>query len=513
MLKKLSLLLCILLTSCSVFKSNIPQPEKEFRGVWVATVVNIDWPQNGTDALEKQKADYIALLEDYEALNFNAIIVQIRTAGDAFYPSKLAPWSRFLTGKEGEASDGHVGLLEWMIEETHQRGFEFHAWLNPYRATFDENTTILNEQHDFHQHPEWMVKYGKKYYYNPGIPEVQNHLVAIIDEVVANYDIDAIHFDDYFYPYRIQGERFADSLTYENYRLPQQSQADWRRSNIDSLVKKTHQSIKEKKPWVQLGISPFGVWKNKSTDPKGSDTRAGQTTYEDLYADPLTWMKNGWIDYLIPQVYWSMDLPVASHRKIVDWWASQKSPHTNLYIGNGAYKIRNNSDLAWENKKEIPNQLLLARKTKEITGNVYFSAKSLRGQHRDITKQLKRKYYKNKVLPPNVPRALAHSKSGVSILSVKEKKETYQLKYNAVGYIPIRYVQLYGTKKENSVRITKLKKQLGKLFLSDKNTFEISKNILHNKKHLSLIFIDAFGRESAPIVLNLNQKGLYDTKR
>ena len=304
MLKRIAVLLTLALTSCSVFKPSIPTPKHEFRGVWIATVVNIDWPKSGLDDIEKQKQDYLKILDFYNDLNFNAVIVQIRAAGDAFYPSQYAPWSRFLTGNEGVAPEPYYDPLQWMIQEAHARGMEFHAWLNPYRATFDEKLEILSKDHDYNLHPDWMLKYGKKYYYNPGLPEVQQHLTNIMGEVVTNYDVDAVHFDDYFYPYKITNETFEDTDAYSRYAQPRQSLEDWRRSNIDSLVKKVHNTIKTKKPWVQFGISPFGVWKNNSTDPLGSDTKAGQTTYEDLYADPLLWMKMGWIDYLVPQVYW-----------------------------------------------------------------------------------------------------------------------------------------------------------------------------------------------------------------
>jgi uncharacterized lipoprotein YddW (UPF0748 family) len=246
MIKKTTLLLIVLsFASCSVFKP-IPQPKIEFRGVWVATVVNIDWPKNGFDQIEKQKKDFLEILDFYDSLNFNAVIVQIRTAGDAFYKSNYAPWSRFLTGKEGSSPIGEYDILEWMINESHNRGIEFHAWLNPYRATFDLKTDILSPIHDFNLHPEWMLKYGKKYYYNPGLPEVRERLVAIMDEVITHYDIDAIHFDDYFYPYKIKDEVFQDSLSYTYHSIPNQSLEDWRRSNVDSMVMNIHRTIKSK---------------------------------------------------------------------------------------------------------------------------------------------------------------------------------------------------------------------------------------------------------------------------
>lgn len=500
MIKKFFLLLTLALNSCAVFNP-IPQPEREFRGFWVATVVNIDWPKNGIDSIEKQKADYLKILDFYEDLNFNAAIVQIRTAGDAFYDSHYAPWSRFLTGKEGKAPNSEESILKWMIDETHSRGMEFHAWLNPYRATFDLKTDILSPTHDFNLHPEWMLKYGKKNYYNPGLPEVRQRMVSVIDEIVANYDVDAIHFDDYFYPYTIKDEVFQDSLTYAYHGLQNQSLEDWRRSNMDSLIKNSFQTIKARKPWVQFGLSPFGVWKNNSTDPKGSDTKAGQTTYEDLYADPLLWMEEGWLDYLIPQVYWSMDLPVASHRKIVDWWA-QNSTNTNLYIGNGPYKIRNNSDKAWENKKELPDQLTLARKTQAVQGNVFFSAKSLMQKNTDVVQYLKKKYYKREALPP----------VSINTNELPKQKMEFKLSETNDNYSELVFTNLkdyrFGLIYPSGKRIKAdypIKKLLTKVAIEEGESFKIPTELIQGKKYVAVRFIDFYGRESEPIIVNLSQ--------
>lgn len=495
-----ALLVLILLSSCSAIVS-LPQPEREFRGFWVATVVNIDWPKNGNDAIEKKKADYLEILDFYQDLNFNAAIVQVRTAGDAFYESDFAPWSRFLTGKEGEAPDTNENLLQWMIDETHARGMEFHAWLNPYRATFDLKTTLLSPDHDYYLHEEWMLKYGKKFYYDPGLPEVQQHMASIIDEVVSNYDIDAVHFDDYFYPYTIKEEIFQDSISYYNCSAPNQSLADWRRSNIDSLIKKSHDIIKTRKPWVQFGVSPFGVWKNNTTDPKGSDTKAGQTTYEDLYADPLLWMQQGWLDYLVPQVYWSMALPVASHRKIVDWW-SKNMTNTNLYIGNGPYKIRNNSDTAWDKRKELPDQLILARENEIVNGNVFFSARSLMHSNSDVVKYLKRRIYKRQALPP-IPRQLGATKNNGPILkSVRKMKAYASLHFNNLE--DIHYVLVYSSRKKKMDSYP-IKRLLTRAFVKNRNEVILPTEVIQRKKQVALIFVDKFGHESEAKIIHLKQ--------
>ena len=401
MKKVLFFLLIISLSACQLLKTKSPPPKTEFRGVWVASVANIDWPKSARDSWEKQKSSYTEILDFYKSLNFNAVIVQIRTAGDAFYPTELAPWSRFLTGIEGEAPQTNEDPLQWLIEETHRHGFEFHAWFNPYRATFDMNIDVLSEQHDYHQHPDWMIAYGPKYYYDPGIPEVQDHLVSIMAEVAANYDIDGLHFDDYFYPYTRKDEVFHDTLSFKKYAPVDLTLNEWRRSNIDSLIRKVNDTLKATKPWVQFGISPFGVWKNKSQDPLGSDTRAGQTNFYDLHADPLVWMENGWIDYLVPQLYWSLDYDPASHRKLLDWWA-ENSSGINLYIGHAAYKIENNKDEAWDRKKEIPEQLLLSRANENTTGNVFFSAKSLMKKEK-VSRYLRKKIYRYPAMAPKSP--------------------------------------------------------------------------------------------------------------
>jgi len=502
------LILLIVLSSCAVFSPNELEPQREFRGVWVATVANIDWPKNGKDLVAKQQKDYLKILDFYAALNFNAIIVQLRTAGDAFYPSAWAPWSRFLTGTEGIALDTHHTLLPWMIEEAHDRGFEFHAWLNPYRATFDENLDILSESHDYFVHPDWMIKYGTKYYYNPGEPEVQHHLVKIIDELVSNYAVDAIHFDDYFYPYKISGEVFRDSSAYQLHHKPTQTLAEWRRSNIDSLIKRTHETIKNRKPWVQFGVSPFGVWKNNSTDRKGSDTRAGQTTYEDLYADPLLWMKQGWIDYLVPQVYWSLHYAPASHYKILNWWATQ--PNTSkLYIGNGAYKIRDNADKAWNKRRELLNQLQLARNTNQVNGNVFFSARSLMGKNEDVAKKIKRKYYKNRVLPPATQLTDTKTKIPIALTDFNDLGHELQFTFSFLNDTNMQYAMLYTDRKKERLSSLKNKKAIAKIHIANTDSFRIPKSKFRYRKPVAFTFVDQYGSETEPIVLNL----VYDSKK
>lgn len=449
------------------------------------------------DTAEKQKKDFLDILNFYDDLNYNAIIVQVRAAGDAFYKSDFAPWSRFLTGEEGKPSDWEEDNLAWMIQETHNRGMEFHAWLNPYRATFDMNIDILSSTHDYCTNPEWMIQYGKKYYYNPGLPEVRNRFSNVIAELVTNYDIDAVHFDDYFYPYKIKDLEFADTAAYETYAQTGQSLDDWRRSNIDSLVQDVDRTIKSIKPWVQFGISPFGVWKNNTTDPRGSDTQAGQTTYEDLYADPLLWMQEGWIDYLAPQVYWSMDLPVASHKKIVDWWANN-SNNTNLYIGNGAYKVRNNSDTAWDRKKELPDQMKLARKTPEISGNILFSAKSLMNNNPDVVAHLKKKYYRLPALTPEVQRKEIVAEKKIELLSSTKTTNGLQLSFS--GLDESSYILVYKSGKKVTTAYP-MKKLVEKVKIENSSGQIVVPTNLASNRYLAITILDNYGKESSPIII------------
>ena len=503
--KHIGLLILFLLLSVLNVKAQmqVTNPKNEFRAVWIATVVNIDWPKSSIDNVAKQKADFIEILDTYKKLNYNAVIVQIRSVGDAFYPSQYAPWSRFLTGKEGNVPKPYFDPLAWMIAESHARGFEFHAWLNPYRATMDLNTAILSPQHDYFKHPEWMIKYGEKYYYNPALPEVSDHLIDIVDEVVKNYDIDAIHFDDYFYPYRIKGEVFNDLASYQKYGNGL-SIENFRRSNVNNLVKNISISIKKIKPWVQFGISPFGVWRNKSVDPKGSDTEAGQTNYDDLFADPIAWMDNQWIDYLVPQLYWSVNHPKASYSKLLRWW-SENSKNTAIYIGNGSYKINADSDKKWSNPNEIPDQINITRTYKNVQGNAFFSAKSFLNKNQNVTKLLMENQYKYPALPnvvPNSVKKMVIVPTANNILT-NSISSSFNVKYPL--YSKVRYVMVYGAKSNTKIDIKDPSQIIDKVAFKENNdtvAVIIPNNKLYKNTCCAITFIDFYGNESEPTLVN-----------
>ncbi|GAB2633189.1 glycoside hydrolase family 10 protein [Belliella aquatica] len=479
------------------------QEKREFRGVWVATVANIDWPKSGNDTWEKQKTDFIALLDYYEQLNFNAVIVQVRAAGDAFYPSNFAPWSRYLTGQEGSKPKTQEDPLSWMILQTHLRGMEFHAWFNPYRATFDLKTDKLSPNHDFFNHPDWMIKYGTKYYYNPGIPEVKEKLVNVIKEVVLNYDIDAVHFDDYFYPYKVEKQVFQDEHTFRKYRQNGQQLEDWRRQNVNNLVQAVHQTIKSNKPWVQFGISPFGVWRNSDKDATGSKTRAGVTNYDDLYADPLTWMKNKWIDYLIPQIYWSMEFNLASHRELVAWWA-KNNYNTKIYVGNSPYKIRDNADLAWNDPKEIDKQVAYAKTIKGIHGNAFFSAQSFYNKNMDVANLLKSQHYQTKTLSPAFePKTYTASLKTTQVELVKNGNTMQIFFPNSIDPM-YKFAVIYAGDNLDQIRSKAQNTNLQKTYLNDRtrNSIPLEANS-YNAKFIAITFLDRYGRETRAKVFEI----------
>lgn len=363
--------------------------KSELRGVWISTVYNLDWPSQASYGKSvQQMEEFRELLDELQELGMNAVFVQVRPAADALYPSQLVPWSKYLTGTQGLAPD--YDPLSFMIEETHKRNMEFHAWFNPFRAAVDTNTEQLASSHIVKQQPDWIVNAGGKLYINPGIPQARRHIIDAIMEVVNHYNIDGVHLDDYFYP---SNTEFADDQTFLTYNPDQiASKADWRRSNINAFVRDLGQAIDSAKPQVRFGISPFGVWRNQSTDKTGSDTKASLTAYDSMYADVRTWIKEGWIDYINPQLYWSLSFPAARYDKLVDWWVQEvKGTGVDLYIGHSPYKL-GTKEAGWQSAQEIINQLEYNKRYSEIKGDIFFSAKDLRRNPLGIKEAL-RSYY------------------------------------------------------------------------------------------------------------------------
>jgi len=275
---------------------------------------------------------------------------------------------------------------------------EFHAWMNPYRAVFNVAKSSVSPSHVTRIFPSWFVTYGNTKYFDPGYPEVREHVARVVKDVVERYDLDAVHFDDYFYPYRIAGKEFPDQLSFAKHGNGM-GKNEWRRSNVDSIIKILNSTIKKANSRVKFGISPFGVWRNSNVDPRGSPSQAGVTNYDDLYADILLWQNNGWIDYTVPQLYWEIGHKLVDYNMLLTWWGNNTSGR-HLYIGHGIYRFSENKTSAWRNPNQIPNQIKSLRKNANVQGSVYFSSKSFNSNPNGWNDSLRRNYYKEPALIP-----------------------------------------------------------------------------------------------------------------
>lgn len=376
-------------------------PKREFRAAWVATVENTDWPSETGLSAERQRREFVRLMDEAAAMNLNAVVVQVRAAADAFYPSRYAPWSEYLTGTPGE-SPGYDPLA-FMVHAAHERNIEFHAWFNPYRVSLQSDRRRLAPDSPARRHPEWVVEYGGQLYFDPGIPGARRLIETSILEAVENYDLDAVHFDDYFYPYPVAGEPFPDADTFRENGGKFGSRADWRRYNVNRLVRDLSERIKRAKPWVKFGVSPFAVWRNKDTDPTGSDTQASIQTYDDLYADTRKWIQRGWVDYVAPQIYWNIGFEPAAYDILVPWWSREVAgTETHLYAGQAAYKI-GADNAAWDDPREMPSHVRYNRRRPQVRGDVYFSISSLLANPLGFRDRLENRLYEHEALIPVMP--------------------------------------------------------------------------------------------------------------
>lgn len=392
-------LLCVfflLLMAGGVFaqvQTGSAYPKREFRAAWIQSVNG----QFRGMPTEKLKQNLIGQLNSLQKAGINAIIFQVRPEADALYASRLEPWSRFLTGVQGKAPEPYWDPMQFMIDECHKRGMEFHAWINPYRT----KTTLKSElapNHVYNIHPEWFVTYGDQLYFDPALPESRRHICMVVSDIVSRYDVDAIHMDDYFYPYPIKGKDFPDDASFARFGGGFSNKGDWRRSNVNVLIKKLHETIREIKPWVKFGVSPFGIYRNESSDPLGSKTK-GLQNYDDLYADVLLWAREGWIDYNIPQIYWHIGYPVADYETLVKWWA-RNTENRPLFIGQSVMNTVQNADPKNPSINQLPRKMALQRAYQTIGGSCQWPASAVvenAGKYRDA---LIAEYHKYPALPP-----------------------------------------------------------------------------------------------------------------
>ena len=392
----LLLSLILLLLAADQSAQPLPKPEREFRAVWIATVDNIDFPSRKGLPPEKQKEELLASLELAKRLRLNAVIFQVRPMTDAVYRSTLEPWSEFLTGEMGRAQD--FDPLEFLIAEAHKRGILVHAWFNPYRAYHPAAKTISHD-HVTRRKPTIVRQYGRYMWLDPTSTEAQRHSIDVIADVVRRYDIDAVHFDDYFYPYAETDPagKEIDFPDDENWRVYQAGggkleRDDWRRSNVNAFIEAVGREIKRIKPDIVYGISPFGIWQ-----PMPEQGITGFNSYARLYADARKWLQDGTVDYLAPQLYWETSRQGQSFPVLLNWWKAQNTKNRFVWPGVAAYRI---GSTATFNVDEIAGQIEATRKSNLTTGAIYFSFKSLRNDMGGIQTALSDRIYRSDALGP-----------------------------------------------------------------------------------------------------------------
>lgn len=418
-------------------------PKRELRGVWVATVQNIDWPSPLNYDGAKQKTEFIDLLNSHQKTGINALFVQIRTASDALYAKSAEPWTTYLSGKQGQAPSPYYDPLEFMIDQSHARGMEFHAWLNLNRASMSSRS-LLSSEHVARKHPEWLLSYNGQLLFDFGIPAVRHYIAGLVRNIIVNYDVDGIHFDDYFYPYPDPKSKLADQDTYEKYRLPGEKIDDWRRRNTSALIQEISETIKSTNSKIKFGISPFGIWRHKKNDPvNGSPTTRGLQSYDDLYADTDHWLKQGWLDYIAPQLYWDTAHRVAPFKPLADWW-NEHSYGKPVYFGMASYHL---ADM-WTNK-EMKRQVEISRSMSNGQGLIFYSSTSLTKNTKAFRDTLRRNYFADQALLPTTPWLDSIAPHAPTQVFLANKKLTWEAGEESDDKDPVAYYVVYRIPKQD----------------------------------------------------------------
>lgn len=369
-------------------------PKREFRGAWLHVIGQSQWQNKSTS---QAKAYIDSQFDKLQEAGCNAVIFQVRPCSDALYVSEYEPWSQWLTGKRGRAPMLEWDPMQYAIEQAHKRGMEFHAWLNPYRIT-TTSSDQLPSSHIAAKEPDRVIRFNGQTFFDPGQPRNRDYITSIVRDIVRRYDIDAIHMDDYFYPYPAAGKRFeADDATYSRYGNGM-SRKDWRRHNVDLLIEQLSVAIKKEKPWVRFGISPFGIWRNKSSDPRGSQSN-GLQNYDDLYADVLLWDKKGWVDYFVPQLYWELDTKAAPSRTLVKWW-NDNINNGYLFIGQDVKRTMDKADSRMAQRSELATKVRLGRELPNVQGNVWWHGYWVTENYKGVADSLALHHQSTIAIPP-----------------------------------------------------------------------------------------------------------------
>lgn len=390
------LLVCILLLkSMSVFSGNMQK--REFRGVWIQCV-NGQFMGMGTRQMQETLTYQLDKLQQY---GVNAIIFQVRPECDALYESGLEPWSRFLTGRQGQAPSPYWDPLAWMIEQCHKRGMELHAWINPYRAK-TKTTKELSRSHVAIRHPEMVFAYDGQLILNPGIPENRDYICKVVADIVERYDVDGVHIDDYFYPYPVAGQSIPDDKEFSAYNNGIRDRGDWRRYNVNVFMEQMYKTIHKVKPWVKFGVSPFGIYRNKKSAPSIGSMTNGLQNYDDLYADVLMWVNNGWVDYCVPQLYWEIGHKAADYETLIKWW-NKYAGKRHLYIGEDVERTAKSRDLNNRNINQLPAKRKLHDELGNVDGTVLWYAKAVVDNIGNYGSLLEKVYWKYPAFVPTMP--------------------------------------------------------------------------------------------------------------
>lgn len=545
--------------SITIAKTYTP-PKEMFRTTWVASVENLNFPKidkNGKirNSEAELKEDWLDILDHHEKLNFNAVIFQVSPTLDSLYQSKNRPWSHVLMGKQGVAPNWEKSfdLVHWMIEETHKRGMEFHAWFNPYRVThkgsergnLKSELSKLSDKNFAKKNPNLTYFFDGKLYLNPGEPKVTKHITDTIEEFLSKYDVDAIHFDDYFYPYSYvkngkkisfgdnyedkktfsrnpKGFKYIENLnTFEKKEQYDKNVKEWRKANTTEMILAVKNSIdhynKKNSRSVQWGISPFGIWEHQSQNPMGSKTPSTSgASARDIYADTKTWVDKEYIDYIIPQVYWAFENPAAPYGIIAKWWTEQvKHKKTQLYIGQASYKHMMNIRY-WENFEEIPNQLRFNQKYPEIEGSVLFGYRDIvtdtdgkdsktiiKNKHINL---LKDKYFYTKALVPPKPWLDKNVTTPIDKLNIIKNENQYILKFNDTNKDSNFYVvYIFNNNKFSSSNPENILTVIGSNHSTSSQKIEIPKSKIKNSQYIGLAIKDRAGVETPLKVIQIKE--------
>ena len=507
----------------------MPVVKRDFRAAWISTTLNLDWPsvetrniENDTARIQRTKEELINILDKAVEMNINAVFLQVSPEADAFYKSNIVPWSRYLTGTFGK--DPGFDPLAFAIEEAHKRNIELHAWFNPYRVSMyaneDTKKSLDIKKSVYKEHPEWIRTAKSRFVIDPGIPEARKWVVDRVMEVVNNYDIDGIHFDDYFYYEDYVGE-LKDQDTFMKYNSNEFSTlGDWRRNNTYLLIKEISEKINSKKPWIKFGVSPAGVWANKKDGhPDGSNTSAGLPNYDRGFADTKKWVEEEIIDYIAPQIYFSFANSAAPYGEVASWWSNVvKNKDVHLYIGQALYKVNDNSDEYFLGDKaieEFRRQLKFNTTNHEITGSIMFRFKNFFDNNKQlVVNDIKKNLWYTKALPPEMP--WKSDKTPKSPIGGKIEITSSGTKLTWKDEdVNTAYYAIYRMNKGNNIDINSdeaAKVLIATVRKDNKSTQEFVDREISNPKEIKYVVtaLDRLHNESKGLEISINQSKYFD---